>query len=427
MERTLIFNGEKVRESNFDFDLVIENLKSRLDYMHSLPEDDIIGFFDKLVSYWQESGLIKKHNYLKNLSDFFSKDNFSEKLNIALHNNYKALDGFIDLGDKNLLFHAQPRGLTCHWLAGNVSVLGLFSIFFCLATKNVCLIKASLRGFEELIDLLSTLNEVKTEKIDGKEFSKSVVVLLIDNNDKEGHEKLSIAADVRIAWGGFDAINAIINLKKNLFCEDIIFGPKYSYVLIDKESLEKNFKSLVQKLAVDVSVFDQYACSSPHTVFVQENEPGQALEFAKELGKQLEFVNRVLLPKTETDSNKAAEIITLRAEYELRGKIFSSSGTEWTVIYSEDSGLAKGCGSRVIFVKPIKDLEEIADYNNRQKQTLGVGLTKENKLKYLDKITRKGIDRCPNLGLLTFYESPWDGMFVLDRLVRWVTVHKTDI
>ena len=424
MEKTIIFNGQKTKESNFNFDVIIKSLKSRLNYMHDLSEDDIIDFFDKLVDYWQESGLLKKHSYLKNLSEFFDKGNFSEKLNIALHNNYKALDGFVDLGDKGLLFHAQPRGLTCHWLAGNVPVLGLFSIFFCLATKNVCLVKAPLRGFEELTGLLETLNEVKTEKIDGRDFSKSVAVLLIENNDKESHEKLSAIADVRIAWGGLDAVNAIIGLKKNLFCEDIIFGPKYSYVLIDKESLEKNQKNLVQRLAVDVSVFDQYACSSPHTVFIQEAEPGQAENFAKELASQLELVNRVLLPKIEKDPAKSAEIISMRAEYELKGKVFNSPGTEWTVIYTKESGLAKGCGSRVIFVKPIKDLKSIRDYNNRQKQTLGTGLTQENKLKYLDSITQKGIDRCPNLGYMTFYESPWDGMFVLDRLVRWVTTYK---
>lgn len=426
MERTLIFNGKILNEKDPNIAELADDLRSMQDYMHRLSINDIIDFFDSLVAYWRESGLFRKYVYLKNLSDFFSKGNFSEKLKISFRGNYNVLDEFLDMGDRNFLFHCQPRGLTCHWLAGNVPVLGLFSVFFCLATKNVCLVKASISGYRELTDLLDTLNEVKTGKIDGNDFSKSVAVLLIENDDKEGHEKLSSLADVRIAWGGVDAVNAIMRLKKSLFCEDIIFGPKYSYALIDKESLKKDFKGLAQKLAVDVSVFDQYACSSPHTVFVQEDTEGEAENFAKELASQLDFTNRILLPKKEFDSVKSLEILGIRSEHEIKGKVFSSSGTEWTVIFSKEPGLAKGCGSRVIFIKPIEDLEEVANYNNRQKQTLGVGMTKENKLKYLDLITKKGIDRCPNLGYLTFYESPWDGMFVFDRLVRWITCHKNE-
>jgi len=420
MEKLLIFNGGKTKDPDFDLDRLAAELRQRLDYMHSLSVEDIMDFFDELINYWDKADLSKEHPYLKNLSDFFCKKNLSIKLKIALHNNYFALDEFVDLGDDKMLFHAQPRGLTCHWLAGNVPTLALFSIFISLVTKNVCLAKASPKSYDELLLFLETFKFVKTKKIDGEEFIKSVAVILIENNDRDMQEKLSLLADARIAWGGEDAVAAITGLKKNLFCEDIVFGPKYSYAIIDKESVEKDSKKLAQKLAIDVSVFDQYACSSPHTVFLQKN----AQAFAEELAKQLELVNRMLLPKGKIDPAKSAEIISLRSEYELKGRVFSSKGTEWTVIYSEEPGLAKGCFSRVIFVKPIDDLEKIKDYNDRQKQTLGLGFTKENKLKYLDQITLRGIDRCPDIGFLTFYESPWDGMFVFDRLVRWVTMHK---
>ncbi len=421
--RLLIFQGEKTKQEDFKLEQLVESLRMRLEYMHQLSIDDLLEFFDKLCVYWQESGLAKEHN-LTNLSQFLAKDNLANSLQIALHNNYQALDKFVDLKDKNLLFHAQPRGLTVHWLAGNVAVLGLFSIFLCLITKNVCLVKAANQGYQELVDLLQTLSQVKTEKINGKDLTQSITVVLIENQDKEMHQALSQVADVRIAWGGQEAIKAITSLEKNSFSEDIIFGPKYSYALIDKESLQENLKELAQRMAIDVSVFDQYACSSPHTVFVQEETKGQAMEFAEELAKQMEFVSRTLLPKEETGPKKAAEIVSLRAEQELKGRVFSSTGTTWTVVYSEEPGLAKGCFSRVIFVKPINALGQLAELNDRQKQTMGVALTEENKEKYLDLITRNGIDRCPDLGLMTFYESPWDGMFVFDRLVRWVTRYK---
>jgi hypothetical protein len=424
MRKALVFNGQKVDEEDFSLEKSVRDLRSKLDYLYRLSIEDLIDFFAALIKQWEDSGLNKKYLYLKNLSEFFKKDNLQTTLKVALHGDYRALDEFVDLGDRKFLFKAQPRGLTVHWLAGNVTILGLFSIFTCILTKNACLVKASSAGWEELIDFLTTLNQVKTNDIDGRELAQCINVVLLEREDIAAHRQLSLAADARIAWGGRESIETIIGLNKKLFCEDLIFGPKYSYAVIDKESLAKSSTKLAQRLAIDVSVFDQYACSSPHTVFVEEAEKGQAIKFAKELAKQLEFVNRAMIPKGETDPAKAMEIITLRTEYELKGQVFSSQGTEWTVVYTEEEGLAKGYFSRVIVVKPIIGLEKIKEYNDRQKQTLGVGLSGENKLKFLPRITQRGIDRCPDLGFMTFYESPWDGMFVFDRLVRWVTVYK---
>lgn len=424
MNIKVIYAGGKVDPFESSVDKEVKNLSNQREYLHNLKTVDIIKFSNAWVDYWKSSGLSKKYLYFKNISEFLDKNLIEIRLNIALHGNYQAMDEFVDLSDPKFLFHAQPRGITVHWLAGNVTILGIFSIFSALTTKNVCLVKASSRGYEELISVLDTIKNVNTDKIKGENFAKAITVVLVDKANREAHIAMSKAADVRIAWGGHEAIETVIGLPKKLDCEDIIFGPKYSYALIDRESLKIDSKQLARKLAIDVSVFDQYACSSPHTVFVQENRKGDALAFAEVLASELEFINRTLLPKGETDPGKIMEILSTRMEHSLKGKVFSSKGTEWTVIYEENSELALGSFSRVITVKPIKDLDDIAYYNDRQKQTLGVGLTLKNKLRYLDKITFKGIDRCPDLGFLTFFESPWDGMFVFDRLVRWVTTYK---
>jgi len=284
------------------------------------------------------------------------------------------------------------------------------------------LVKASSRGFKELQYLLSTMVNTNTEKIKGMDLTKCMAVVLMGREDHASHEYISEQADVRIAWGGKESIEIVLGLKKKLFCEDIVFGPKYSYAVIDK-SFEKNSSDVARRLAVDVSVFDQYACSSPHTVFV-EGKKDNVIAFAQELAKQLEFVERTFLPKTEIDSGKSMEILTLRSVYALKGQVFSPKSTDWTVIYTERKGLIDGCASRVIFVKPIEDFKILKELNTRQKQTVGLWFSEENKLKYSDDITFYGVDRLPNIGTMTFFESPWDGMFVFDRLVRWITIHK---
>ena len=422
MEKVLLFEGTKKKLTNCKIGEVSERLNSRREYLHKIDSDSLIEFFDNLMQFLKKEKLDKKYN-LKNFIDFFSKKNLEESLSMSLRGNYRVLDSFYDLGSNSYLFHAQPRGIVVQWLSGNVSILGLFSIFSALITKNVCLVKASTRGYEDLVYLLDTLNFVKTDKVDGKELAKCIALVLVERNNKKSQEELSMSADVRIAWGGKEAIDTIIGLKKRYYCEDIIFGPKYSYGIISRKKLSKNLKKIAQKVAIDVSVFDQYACSSPHTIFIEGNLK-DAEKFGKELSIQLDLVNRTMLPKVEIDEGKAMEIISKRSEYELKGKVFASHGTDWSVIVTSEKRLAQSCFSRVVFIKPISNILKLKEYNDRGKQTLGIEFDISEKKKALDEITLKGIDRAPDFGYMTFFEYCWDGMFIFDRLVRWVTTYK---
>lgn len=421
--KLLLFGNKKPPKGEIELDELIDELNKKRTYLHSLSVVDILDYFDAVVGFWRKSKVLDKVFFSKNLIEFFSRENLESNLKLALRGDVRVLDEFCDLGDKKFLFHVQPRGLVVQWLAGNVPILGLFSILSATITKNVCLAKASSKGYRDLVFLLQTLSKVKTKKVDGKKILETVAVIILDHSDRDAHECLSKNADVRVAWGGEEAVRTIEGLFKSPYCEDIVFGPKYSYAVVDSVSLRKDVTQVARNLAIDVSVFDQYACSSPHTVFVQEGKV-KAVDFARELAKQLEFINTKLLPKGKVDSAKAYEIISLRNEYAISGKVFCSKGTAWTVIFTKEKGLAQGCFSRVIVVKPFLNLKDLQGFNDRQKQTLGVAMSRENKAFFLDDITFMGIDRCPDLGYMTFYESPWDGMFVFDRLVRWVTVYK---
>lgn len=420
----LFFEGKKVEGKKIDLLDLVKNVNKKRQYLHSLSISDIISYFDAVTKYWRKSKILEKVFFSKNLLEFFSRESLEANLKLALRGDIGVLDGFRDLGDKKFLFHTQPRGLVVQWLAGNVPIIGLFSILTSTITKNVCIAKASSKGYRDLIFLLETLSKVKTKKVNGRKIAQTIAVVLVDKSYREAHELLSVNADVRIAWGGEEAINTIVGLAKSTYCEDIIFGPKYSYAVVDAISLRKNLETIARNLAVDVSVFDQYACSSPHTVFVEEDQKIKSLDFARELAKQLEVINLKLLPKGPVDPAKAYEIISLRSEYAISGEVFCPKGTDWTVIWSKEKGLARGCFSRVIVVKPLDDLRKLSSFNDRQKQSLGVAMSLKTKLDLLDGITFSGIDRCPDLGYMTFYESPWDGMFVFDRLVRWVTAYK---
>ena len=194
-------------------------------------------------------------------------------------------------------------------------------------------------------------------------------------------------------------------------------------MIIDEASIKKDKKIISQKIALDVSTFDQYACSSPHTVFVKTKDQELISEFSLSLAQAMEDVERIMLPKAKETEEKSKEIISTRSEYEIKGKVISSKNLDWTVIASNDEGFAKPTFSRVIHVRPFTESNMILK-DSRKIQSIGISVDDEERFDLIDKITFLGGDRCPSLGKMSFFDSPWDGMFGMDRMVRWITTYK---
>ena len=424
MTKILLSKGKLLDKETESIQNSIDNVNNQRQWIHSQNIDDLLEFFEKLGRYWaekysQEIGVNSKH-----LISFLSKENLGKKLDIALRGNRNVIEKFIDLSDPELIFHAQPRGVVVHWIAGNVDILGIFSVVQALITKNVSIIKAPAK-YQLLLKLIQSIQEIKTEKIFGTELIKCIEIIYVDRNDHMNQQLLSKNADVRIAWGGEEAVNSITTLPKSPFTEDIIYGPKYSYAIVDEESIIQNSEKIAQRVAMDVSMFDQYACSSPHTIFVESNNKEIINNFAKKIAKSLEDINKILMPKKEITPEKSLEIIDVRTEYGIKGNVISSKGTEWTVICSNEKEFAKPTFSRVIQVRKFNKEFLLEKNSSRKIQTIAVVMEQEKRYELIDKLTLLAGDRCPNVGNMSLFDSPWDGMFGMDRMIRWITTYKT--
>lgn len=417
----LIFhNGKEINEFIESPENLIIDLQNKIEWLHSISINDILDFIEAFGNLIKENSTFTFASTSKHLSDFFKRNNLQRELELSLRGNYLILDKFVKLEKGgNKLYHTQPRGVAVHWIAGNVDELGIFSIIQALITKNVSLIKAP-SNYENLLYLVNLLKKTKTEKLSGEDLVKTISIIYLEKNDERNQKLISEGADVRIIWGGLDAVSSIISIPKKPFCEDIIFGPKYSYVILDEEATSK--PDLALKLAFDISIFDQNACSSPHTIFIETENKEILNSFGKKLSVAMEKVNK-LIPKKSISESKAMEIHEIRSENEFSGNVFSSKDTSWTVVISENDELEKPCFSRVVFVKSISNATNLSTFNNKKIQTIGIVMDKEKRLKLIDKLSLQGGDRSPTLGDMSTYENPWDGMFVMDRLVRWVTTY----
>ena len=342
------------------------------------------------------------------------------------------LDGFRPVqGTNQRLIRAVPRGLCAHWLSGNVALLGMLALVQAILTRNANVLKVASTYSSVLPILLNAFRDLEVTTPAGKvlygnDILSTLCVLYFPHSNQLASQALSEEADIRLAWGGREAVEAIVNLPKKYNGEDIIFGPKISFMAIGRDSLSeaRKVRRLARNAATDVSVFDQYACSSPHTIFVEKGGVGASpKEFAEILALEMQRA-AVRIPKNPPDLGTVSKIGMLRMRYEFTGELWNSLGTEWTVLYDEEgaSGLGEICYSRVITVRAVDDILDVARLAHPGIQTIGLALTGPRKLIFADIAASLGAERFPDVGRMTFFDIPWDGLYTMDRMVRWVSM-----
>ena len=130
------------------------------------------------------------------------------------------MDSFIPREDiSHSSLKALPRGIVSHWLSGNVPLLGMFALIQSILTKNANILKVSANESQALPFLLETFEDLKYTtpggySIDGNELLKTLSVVYFDRNQTNIANTFSKNADVRIAWGGREAIESVCSLPK---------------------------------------------------------------------------------------------------------------------------------------------------------------------------------------------------------------------
>lgn len=411
---------------------VINRVKKGSDWLKAQDTNALIGLIDKAAKLWQEpdfelSGF--RQRGLAFLVNWCKADNLSALADFSLYGRRGHLDGFLPV-EGSLIRHmrALPRGIVGHWLSGNVPVLGMLTLVQSILTRNANILKVASRHSDAVPALLKsfeglTFSSASGRVLCGDKLLESIAVVYFDRSDRQSAELLSRSVDVRLAWGGAEAVGSIASLPKKWTTQDIIFGPKLSYMVIGSDALssERSIRRLLRRAATDVSVFDQTGCASPHTIFIERGGQISPREFASRLAVQMDQA-LVRIPRGADTPDQAAAVATKRAIYEFTGDVWASDDESWTVLYDEEPGLADPTYSRVITVRPVDDIMMTVKHASEDIQTIGLAAGAARKLDYAEAVTARGVERCPDIGMMTHFEVPWDGMVVMDRLVRWSTM-----
>ena len=410
---------------------IIDGLNAQNEWLRQQPVEAIIGLIGQAAKTWLKD---EKFRFLKDkgllfLSQWCDERHLRQVALDGLRGNLKYADTFLPCADSDKhLMKANARGLVCHWMAGNVQILGMFVLVQCMLTKNTNLIKVAAKDGGVFASLMSAFEglEYTTEDgytIKGDDLVKTVGVVYFSRHAVKLGEMMSKAAKVRIAWGGKEAVETVAGYPSTIDCETVIFGPKLSYAVIAKEALasEQDAKKLARRVSVDVSIFDQAGCASPHNLYIEkggEVSPERFCEILAEAFPKTELQ----IPKPTVSPEQISAIHSIRGVYDFKGKVWGSPTMSWTILLSDDKELGKPVYSRALMVHEVEHINDALDNIEDYIQTIGIEAPMDKAIDFAIKATEKGVARCPQIGRMLNFEMPWDGVFLIDRLVRWNTL-----
>jgi hypothetical protein len=234
---------------------------------------------------------------------------------------------------------------------------------------------------------------------------------------------MSKQADVRIAWGGAESVETIANYPSRIGTETVIFGPKLSFSVIAKEALndEHEAKKLARRLSIDVSVFDQTGCASPHNLYIERGGVVSPERFVDMLAESMKKTE-VQIPKPEMTVEQVSQVHSIRGVYDFKGEVKGSPTMSWTLLTEDTNELEKPVYNRVLFIHKVDSIFDSLNDITEDIQTIGLAAPQEKAIRYAEQATAKGVARLPQIGRMLNFEMPWDGIILFDRLVKWNTL-----
>ncbi|MBN4067076.1 hypothetical protein JYU14_03230 [Simkania negevensis] len=347
------------------------------------------------------------------LLSFLSSCNLDKLVKFSLRS-LEAIDRIVSIEGTRCC--CIPRGVVGHWIAGNVPLLGLLSLIQAMLTKNRSIVKISSRQkdyISPVLDALATVSDV------GRALASSVKVVQFSGSEQEANLAMAEACTVRIAWGGEEAVRSIKALPSySDDVETVVFGPKLSVAVIDHALMNEE---RYDKLVADVILFNQNICSSPHTLFVKGDK--KALLRVTICIKEA-FDRATTSPDfPKSEPHEAIDILTYRALQWMEGEaLHASKGTEWTIHTHDQLGLLSWQGARTLQLYSVKDWAVPLRYLPHNLQTVSHCLNRHDLDELINLWKYSGVTRFPRIGNAHHYTQPWDGVILLDRLVKWLYI-----
>jgi len=319
--------------------------------------------------------------------------------------------------------------LTTHIFSGNVPGLPAISLIHGFLVKSANLGKPS---SEEPI--FPALFARSIAAVDPK-LAAAIAILPWRGGDIAVEAAAFAASEAVIAYGSDTSIETIRGRVPG-GVRFVGHGHRVSFAVVGREALDPaSLQGLVERLAYDVSLFDQQGCVSPHVIYVERGGAIPPEAFAERLAGAMALFERAM-PRGRLGVEETSAIQQVRTEAELRElreepiRLFRSpGGTAWTVIYEDDPTFVPSCLNRVVRVKALADMAEVPNLVrpvSRYLQTVGTAMVQERRDRLAEVLAPLGVCRVCSAGDMPHPPLAWhhDGGFSLLPLLRWTSIEE---
>ena len=323
--------------------------------------------------------------------------------------------------DGHARLRAFPLGVVGHWPAGNIEIQPVLSLTCALLGGNSCLVRVP-RG---LVDLTQQIME-KLQQVDRTGWlTESIFMASFDHSRMDLHKAMAQAVDGAMIWGGAEAVSQVRGLPFPHWARVVVFGPRLSLAAMDAGlwSDRTERPSWCRRIARDVWQFDQQACSSPQTLFLERGAGCDPAEFVEDLRQAFQEENR-LHPRQQIEPALASAICQARASWLLDdapNRAWFPKSPDWTILLGTGVEVPNPTQGRTLNVLLVDDLLEVISRFDGTVQTLGLGVKDAQREETLAQAAgRHGVDRVVSLGRMHVFGSPWDGADLVRPMVRLV-------
>lgn len=245
-----------------------------------------------------------------------------------------------------------------HLYAGNVPAVPVWPMFAALLLRAALLAKTASR--EPLLAPLIA----RTIAEEDPGLGECLAVVWWKGGASDLDREAIGRAPALLAFGGGEAIEEIARVSRP-GARSVLHGPKVSAACVAREALTPaGARDAARRVAVDVALYDQQGCLSPHAVYVERGGRVPAEEFAALLAEALAEACRSVPPTRAPEEEARVRLYRTQAEFEAAAGggadtlIAPERGMGFAVITESGARFEPGPAHRVVRVHSVQNLEE---------------------------------------------------------------------
>ena len=317
------------------------------------------------------------------------------------------------------------RGILFHIAPSNVPINFGYSLVAGLLAGNNNIVCVSSKQFPQVDLIIKHMHELME---DGQhdEVAKRIVLVRYDRMS-DASAFFSSICNVRVIWGGDATIQTIRQNAIPARSFDVCFADRYSIAAIHPNAImaasDAEMKKLAEAFYNDTYLFDQNACSAPHTIFWLRTEN---LDAAK--NRFWSAVHDHVADKYELQAVMSVDKLTAFYRQAACMGVCKKDMPDNLVVRADLSELPMNiedfrCACGYFSEYTIESLNEIAPIISIKYQSLGYfGFSCEELVDFVVRNRFQGLDRVVPIGETTAFSLTWDGYNLIEMFSRTPSV-----